>query len=100
VCCVIYSRITVHSDSSYRNAVSKVHTAHVGGIKHVTFGGDGSQPPEFRHFLSTFLFAMLQLHELALLLFAVSGSASAAIGPGANLPIVNANIAPDGFPRP
>jgi len=43
---------------------------------------------------------MLQLREVALLLLAVSGSASAAIGPGANLPIVNANIAPDGFPRP
>ncbi|KAN0114014.1 laccase [Russula decolorans] len=43
---------------------------------------------------------MLQFRELALLLVAVSGSASAAIGPGATLPIVNANIAPDGFPRP
>lgn len=43
---------------------------------------------------------MLRFRELALLLAAVSGSAYAAIGPGANLPIVNANIAPDGFPRP
>lgn len=42
---------------------------------------------------------MLQLRELALFLVAVSGGAFAAIGPGANLPIVNANIAPDGFPR-
>ena len=50
--------------------------------------------------LSTSLFAMFQLRELVLLFVAVSGSASAAIGPGANLPIVNANIAPDGFPRP
>jgi hypothetical protein len=43
---------------------------------------------------------MLQLRELALLLVAVSGSASAALGPGATLPIVNKNIAPDGFLRP
>lgn len=42
---------------------------------------------------------MLQLRELALFLVAVSGGAFAAIGPGATLPIVNANIAPDGFPR-
>jgi hypothetical protein len=43
---------------------------------------------------------MLRLRELALLLVAVSGSASAAIGPGATLAVVNANIAPDGFRRP
>lgn len=42
---------------------------------------------------------MIQLRELALLLVAVSGSASAAIGPVATLPIVNSVIAPDGFPR-
>jgi hypothetical protein len=55
--------------------------------------------PGLPSFLSTSLFAMLQFRELALLLVAVSGSASAAIGPGATLPIVNANVAPDGFPR-
>ena len=43
---------------------------------------------------------MLQLRELALLFAAISASASAAIGPGATLPIVNANVAPDGFRRP
>lgn len=42
---------------------------------------------------------MMHLHELALLLVAVAGGASAAMGPGDTLPIVNANIAPDGFPR-
>lgn len=42
---------------------------------------------------------MLRLRELALLFVAVAGSASAAIGPGANLKVVNENIAPDGFPR-
>ena len=60
---------------------------------------DGARPEAPRSFIS-FLFAMLPLRELALLLVAVSGSASAAIGPGADLPIVNANIAPDGFLRP
>jgi hypothetical protein len=43
---------------------------------------------------------MLRLRELALLLVAVSARVSAAIGPGATLKVVNANIAPDGFPRP
>ncbi len=43
---------------------------------------------------------MFQFRELALLLVAVTGSASAAIGPGANLPIVSTDIAPDGFRRP
>lgn len=42
---------------------------------------------------------MLRLRELALLLVAITGRASAAIGPGADLVIVNENIAPDGFPR-
>jgi hypothetical protein len=55
--------------------------------------------PRVPHFLSTSLFTMLRLRELALLLVAVSGSASAAIGPGATLSIVNENIAPDGFER-
>ncbi|KAI9509110.1 laccase [Russula earlei] len=43
---------------------------------------------------------MSQLRSLALFLVAASGVVSAAIGPGATLPIVNDNIAPDGFPRP
>jgi iron transport multicopper oxidase len=43
---------------------------------------------------------MLRLRELALLFAAISASASAAIGPGATLPIVSANVAPDGFRRP
>lgn len=42
---------------------------------------------------------MFQLRELAFLLVAVSGSASAAIGPVADLVIANGYIAPDGFSR-
>jgi hypothetical protein len=47
----------------------------------------------------SFPFGMLQLRSLALLLAAIVGGVSAAIGPGADLPIVNRNIAPDGFLR-
>ncbi len=43
---------------------------------------------------------MLQLRGLALLLVALSGSASAHIGPGATLAVVSTTIAPDGFSRP
>ncbi|KAI0000119.1 laccase T2 copper depleted [Russula compacta] len=42
---------------------------------------------------------MSRLRSLALLLAAVAGGVSAAIGPGATLPIVNDVIAPDGFIR-
>ncbi|KAI0285663.1 laccase 1 [Russula brevipes] len=43
---------------------------------------------------------MLQLRSFLLLLATLSGGVSAAIGPNANLPIVNSQIAPDGFSRP
>lgn len=43
---------------------------------------------------------MLQLCSPALVLAAVAGGVSAAIGPIATLPIISAQIAPDGFPRP
>ncbi|KAH9953170.1 laccase [Russula dissimulans] len=42
---------------------------------------------------------MSQLRSLVLLLAAVAGGVSAAIGPGTDLPIVNKYIAPDGFSR-
>ena len=42
---------------------------------------------------------MFQLRGLALLLIAVSGSASAAIGPAADLTIANLDIEPDGSNR-
>jgi hypothetical protein len=43
---------------------------------------------------------MNKLLSLLLLLAATSRGVSAAIGPGADLEIVNANIAPDGYDRP
>ena len=43
---------------------------------------------------------MPRMQSLPLLLAALCGSVSAAIGPGATLKIVNDNLAPDGFPRP
>ncbi|KAH9998721.1 laccase [Russula vinacea] len=43
---------------------------------------------------------MLQLLSSALFLIAVAGSVSASIGPTATLPIVNEQVAPDGFSRP
>jgi hypothetical protein len=43
---------------------------------------------------------MNKLLSLLFLLAATSWGVSAAIGPGAALEIVNANIAPDGFNRP
>ncbi|KAH9175537.1 laccase 2 precursor [Lactarius sanguifluus] len=42
---------------------------------------------------------MSQLRSLLCFLSILSASVSASIGPGAVLPIVNKNIAPDGFPR-
>ncbi|KAI9450838.1 laccase [Lactarius psammicola] len=42
---------------------------------------------------------MSQLRSLLLLLASISGIVSASIGPGATLPIVNKNIAPDGYSR-
>jgi hypothetical protein len=42
---------------------------------------------------------MIKLLSFLLLLASASWSVSAAVGPGANLRIVNANIAPDGFSR-
>lgn len=99
--CIIQFRITVHSAPAQATVMlyQKVGTAHVDGIKHVNLSAAGPQPRRSFISFSTSLFAMLQLRGLALLLVALSGSASAAIGPGATLPIVNANIAPDGFPR-
>jgi hypothetical protein len=77
--------------------------AHVGGIKH--FINRPSRIPAhifllFSSHFSVAVLAMSQLRTLALLLVAVTGGVSAAIGPGATLPIVNAVIAPDGFTRP
>jgi hypothetical protein len=42
---------------------------------------------------------MIRLHSLAVILAALLGKVSAAIGPTANLQIVNRIIAPDGFRR-
>ena len=42
---------------------------------------------------------MVRLRSLAVLLAAISGRVSAAIGPIANLTVANAVVAPDGFPR-
>ncbi|KAH9968472.1 Cupredoxin [Lactifluus volemus] len=42
---------------------------------------------------------MIKLLSFLLLLASASWGVSAEVGPGANLRIVNANIAPDGFPR-
>ncbi|KAF8474377.1 laccase [Russula ochroleuca] len=43
---------------------------------------------------------MLQFRSPAWFLVAIAGSVSAAIGPSATLPIVNEQVAPDGFSRP
>ena len=50
----------------------------------------------------TLLFAMLQLHSLALLqvLAALAGSVFAFDQSSTTLEIVNKNIQPDGYPRP
>ena len=42
---------------------------------------------------------MMRLYSLAVILTALLGKVSAAIGPTANLQIVNQKIAPDGFQR-
>jgi hypothetical protein len=63
--------------------------AHVGGIKCVAH----------RVSLRPFSLGMSQLRTLAWLLAAIAGGASAFIGPGADLPIVNRDIAPDGYLR-
>jgi hypothetical protein len=56
--------------------------------------------PSSLSFRSLHLFSMVQLHHLLFPLAALSGALSFSIGPYAEIPIVNKEIAPDGYSRP
>jgi hypothetical protein len=62
-------------------------------------GHASRSPVGFLPFISFHFMAMLQFCSSVVVLAAVAGSVTAAIGPVATLPIVSAQIAPDGFAR-